>query len=666
MLIDLSCFERKKEVRLKDLPMIPDTGWQRPIEYPELRNAVVIGVDCETREFDFDHGPGWGRGLSHIVGVSIAAIWPGGHRRKWYFPIRHTVEAHDNLDPVVTLDWLKAMLTTNIPKVGANLLYDYGCFAAEGIWMAGELIDVQFAEALIDEEEYVALDILGRKYLGQGKTSDALKDWIIRAYNPNKSAWRGDIWRTPPRLTGFYAEDDADLPLDIFTKQRPILEQEGLVDLFKMECRSIPMYVKMRMQGITIDIPRAEKAASDIRLKIPELYKQLSHNVGITIDSVDSPAQLVAMFDRLGIVYPRTKENNPSFRKEWLKGLDHPLGAAINEIREHQKVLSTFFEGYILNRQRDNKIYCSFHPLKGDDNGAKTGRLSSSDPNLQNVSVRTELGRSVRECFVAHYGHKRWHKKDQSQIEYRLFGHFASGHRSDEIRARYRDDPSTDYHKDTMIAIAPALGKDLSKMTKDEIDTFRRPIKNINFGLLYGQNAISLAYKSGMTMQEAKTFVDIYHRERPFVKSTMEAIMSEVQAYGFITTLLGRRVRFRKWESLKFEDRGQAFEMDHAIEQYGGNIRRAYAYRAVNYRFQGSAADVMKKGMDDCYQSGVFDFVGMPLLQVHDELDWSEIDDSPQQQEAFRYITHTLENCVQLSIPLKVDSKSGANWGVIN
>lgn len=666
MLFDLSCFARKKEVRLKDLPMVPETGWRRPTYYPELRGAVVIGIDCETREFDFDHGPGWGRGTGHIVGISVAAIWPSGDRKKWYFPIRHEVEPHDNLDPATTLSWLKAMLETPIPKIGANLLYDFGFLADAGIWMQGELIDIQFAEALIDEDEYVALDALGRKYCSRGKTDDELKSWIMRAYNPNVSAWRGDIWRAPARLVGYYAEDDADLPLDVFTQQQRHLREEGLYELFQMECHSIPMYVKMRMQGIRIDVDKAEQAAHAIKLKIPELYSSLAHNTGVQIDSVNSSGQLAKVFDALQVPYQRTKTGAASFKKEWLKALEHPVGAAINEIREHEKVLSTFFEGYLLNRQKDGLIYCSFHPLKGDENGAKTGRLSSSDPNLQNVSVRTALGRSVRECFMAHRGHMRWHKKDQSQIEYRLFAHFAVGPRSDEIRYRYNQDPATDYHKDTMVAIAPALRKDLSKMNKEEIEIFRRPIKNINFGLLYGQNALSLAYKAGMSQADAETFVKIYHQERPFVRSTMNAIMSEAQAYGYITTLMNRRVRFKRWEGLGFENRGKSYDLETAIEQHGGNIRRAYAYRAVNYRFQGSAADVMKKGMIDCYDSGVFDFVGMPLLQVHDELDWSEIDDSPQQAEAFRYISHTMENCVSLSVPLKVDSKSGANWGVIN
>ena len=680
MFFDLLNTPLKRAVSLREMPPVPVTNWQPPQYFPNLDNAQVISYDTETKELDFDNGPGWGRNAGHIIGVSVAATASDGTHGKWYFPVRHEVEREHNLDARNVFGWLKHTLeqTPHVPKVGANLLYDNGWLTTENIYPVGPQYDVQFAEAMIDEQSLVGLDNIGRKYVQQGKQSTVLEDWITAAYRPLKGKWKSDLWRTPPRLVGPYAEDDADLPMRILPAQWAIMQREGTLPLYLRECLSIPMLIKMRLQGITVDIGMTEQLREEIAADITDLYSKLSYKSGIKIDNVTSPKQLVTLFDHVGMAYPKTAAGNPSFKKEWLKTLGDTdddatdtIFAMINKIREREKLRDTFIDSYILSRATSavggsngrSLIYCSFHPLRGEGGGTKTGRYSSSHPNLQNIPARTKLGKRVREAFVCDDGHVGWHKKDHSQIEYRLFAHYAVGPRSDEMRHRYQNDPSTDYHNDTMIDVAAMRQLNLAAMSEIERDLFRKPIKNVNFGLLYGQMEKSLAFKAGWSKEEADAFFGAYHAGRPFVKSTMEAIQAEVQQYGYITTIQGRRTRFNQWQTKAFDETRTIYTHDVAVSLFGSAIKRAYAYRAINYRFQGSAADVLKEGMLQCYEQGVYDVIGYPKLQVHDELDWSKIAHTKEQNEAFAYATHVMENAIKCRVPLKVDSSEGINWG---
>ncbi len=237
---------------IRAMPSIPETGWAPPTYLPNLATASVISVDCETWDPDLiDHGPGWARGKGHIVGVSIAV--PGGY--KWYFPIRHTIEPETNMDPAMVLAWLSETLSNPLqPKVGANLLYDVGWLRHEGVTVAGSLMDVQYAEALLDERAEVALEVLAQKYLGEGKDSSLMYRWCSDFYGgPVSAKQRANIYRTPARLVGPYAESDADLPLRVALKQYPLLAAEGLLDLFAMECDLIYLLCDMRSAGVSVD-----------------------------------------------------------------------------------------------------------------------------------------------------------------------------------------------------------------------------------------------------------------------------------------------------------------------------------------------------------------------------------------------------------------------------
>lgn len=659
---------RKRSV-LKELPHAPDNGWRAPSYFPDLRDASLIAFDVETKELDFEHGPGWGRKAGHIVGLSVAALARDQSVWKGYFPIRHEVEPHDNLPAANVIAWAKDMLETPIPKTGANLIYDMGWLSEENIRPQGPLYDTQFAEALLDESGPTKLDFLAYKYLGSNKTSAELYYWLSKAYGGNPTPkQRSNIYRAPPRLVGHYAEADAALPLDILPMQWSCLVAEGLIELFEMECRLIRLLIKMRLQGVQINVSYAEKLYAELGGDLDRLHNEFAHKYGRKAN-YNSAEELAPILKNLGVKYPLTEAGKPSLRKDWLKNLEHPVGDDINALRELEKLRNTFLKSYLIERHTNGLVHCSFHPLRADKdsgtgtNGAKTGRLASSDPNLQNIPIRSDTGQKIRKAFIPRYW--RWRKYDYSQIEYRFLAHFACDDgdgSADALRSNYINDPNCDYHDIVYYRACPYMGWDASDkaLKKDK----RRPIKNTNFGLLYGQGQGKLARTMGFTPAQSKEFFNAYHAAAPYVKPTMLACAKEVHSNGFVQTILGRRTRFDLWVPFNWQDVDAIpIRFDAAIAKYGSNIERAYAYRAVNYKFQGSAADMMKVALDKCEQSGVFDYTGVPLLTVHDELDFDERDDTPATREAFNYIQHMMETAIALRVPVKADPEVGSNWG---
>lgn len=649
----------KKKAGIRIPPPIPETGWRPPSSFPNLSDAIFIAIDTETKELDFEHGPGWGRGKGHIIGFSLAARDIFGNCGKWYFPVRHEFEPEYNLDPKICFMWLKTVLETpHIPKVGANLLYDVGWLTTENIYVQGELHDVQFAEALLHEEGEVNLEFLGQKYLNSGKDTGLLYQWLSEAYGGSvNSDQRANLYRCSPRLVGGYGEEDADLPLRILEKQFPLLEKEGLSDIYRMECDSIYLLTRMRLEGVRVDLQEAEKLYGELAVDIKELTQSLYDMTKIWVN-VNSGADVAKAFDAVGLGYPKTAKGAPSFRADFLKSVEHPVGQLIRDIREHDKIRSTFIRSYILESNSNGKIHCQFHPLRGDAGGTRSGRFSSDKPNLQNIPVRTKLGKRIRKLFLPDIGHISWEKNDYSQIEYRMLAHFARGEGSDNVRACYNKDPKTDYH-----VLTQQLVKEISQMTIE-----RKPIKNINFGLLYGMGEPKLARQIGVAPDIAKQIFKAYHQGNPYVKETMSWAANTAQNLGYVQTILGRRSRFNLWEQrqIDYQNRAIPLPYDRAIRNYGCDIQRAHTHKAINRILQGSAADMIKRGMHRCWQEGVFDVIGVPRLQVHDELDFSVIADTPDQQEAYAYMRHVLETAVPVSVPVLVDSGRGKNWGDID
>lgn len=663
------------------MPPIPETGWRPPQAFPNLTAAKVLSVDVETYDPEIDdHGPGFGRGKGHICGFSVAV--PEGYA--WYFPIRHEVEPEMNLDPVHALNWLRDTLHRNpyVPIVGANLIYDFGWLATENIFPVGDPVDIQFAEALLDSRARVSLEDLSQKYLKTGKVTEVLKKWILDYYAPPKEKWRRDIYRSPPRLAGPYGEGDAFNPLFIARMQYPLLHREGLVDLFRMECDLIKLLVEMRFAGTHVDVAKAAKLHEELNQRAIEEKKKMKTMLGWEINP-RSPAHLAKAFDQYGLQYPRnepTKKQlknarpdspppigSPSFKGKFLETVDHPFAKLVHEYKQLEKLNGTFVKGYILDGHVNGQLFCSFHPLKGESGGTGVGRFSSSDPNLQNIPVRSTmcvhgnkakncpqgpclpLGKYIRSLFIPDIGHEKWRKYDYSQIQYRFLVNYAVGPGSEEARQRYIDDPETDYHDMVLHLVEEFTGRKWD----------RRPIKNLNFGLSFGMGDKKAGESTGLKGKELEHFLEAYHKAAPFGKKTMQYLMDLANKQGYIRTILNRKAQFDLWEPDEWGTDKPPLPYERAIREYG-RIKRAKLHKSLACLLQGCEGDMMKAAMVRCHKEGLFKYIGVPRLLVHDEFDFS---DPGGKEDGWEYFKHVLETVIKVKVPIISELGIGPNWG---
>lgn len=639
---------RKDRVYIQ--PEIPDTGWTAPREFPNLSGAKAVSYDVETYDPELTtKGPGWGRGIGHIVGISLGV--PEGGR--WYFPMRHTVEPEQNMDPQQVLRFINHTLKDNRPKIGANLYYDLGWLLWEGVSVNGPQYDVQYAEALLDSETpKVALEHLAQRYLKEGKSSPVLYQWLCDFYGGNvDDKQRANIYRAPPRLVGPYAESDADLPLRIVAKQWKALHDKRLLDVYATECALIPLLVRMRLAGAPVDLDYTQQLHDELADDIKTADAELQRLCGTEVN-VAASASLAKAFDSLGLDYPRTDKGNPSFTKEFLEHHGHPFAQLITERRQMEKIRGTFLQSYILESHVDGRVHGEFHPLKGDGYGARSGRFASRNPNLQNIPTRSKLGKRVRRAFKDKDG-RPWRKYDYSQIEYRLLAHHAVGNGAEKVRERYRNDPSTDYHKATQALVLELTGQEIE----------RPKIKNINFGFIYGMSQPKLARYLGLTDAAAKQLFDAYHTAVPYARQTMQYYMDVVGRQGYVSTFAGRRSVFPKWTSARYVADAAVFDTPGEAAAKYGRVKRAFAHKALNRVLQGGAADIMKRAMVQCYERGIFDATGLPLLTVHDELDF--VDDDVD-AAVWAEMADVMMTCApEVTIPIIVDAEIGPSWGEV-
>lgn len=666
---------------LRALPPTPATGWTPPKYYPDLSRASWIQFDTENKESDFGHGPGWARGKVSIAGVAVTAGWDDGSVFKKYCPCRHEVDGHLNLDATQLFNWLRDSLqrTPHIPKFGANLLYDVGTLTTENIRVAGELYDCQFAEALLDEEGAVNLEYLGMKYRGQGKADAQMNDWLIAAYGLKIKNQREDIYRCSPLLVGPYAEQDATLPREVLQDQWKQLLAEGLLDLYQLESDLINPLVDMRLPGIRVDLDHFEMLSRRLHNELEADCATFYQMTGQTIAHSGPTGDIARAFDRIGIKYrkvydPRTGvASKPAIEADDLKLIDHPAAKLALKIRQTSKAKGTFIDSYVLEGHVNGRVFPQFHPLRGDSSdggkfGARSGRFSSSDPNLQNIPVRTELGKEIRQGFVPEVEHEAWLDVDFSQYEYRLLAHAAQGPGADELRADYNNNPETDYHTRTerMVEVNAASRYQAWVASGMTPATIRKRIKTVNFGLMNAMGIDLLCAELSIPKKEGLPLLEAYHAGNPYIKHTIKVMSAAAQQDGFIRTLLGRRSRFNLWEPVyweKGENRKKALPYHEALAAYGYNIQRARTHIALNRYTQGTNADGMKVSIVRAWKAGVFAITGPPRVTVHDSLGFSKIDSSPRMHDAYRHLKYIMESALALSVPIRVDFEQGPNWG---
>ena len=639
-------------------PVLPPSDWVAPklSDLPEFSRASRIAIDCETYDPDLKTlGPGVRR-TGYVVGISIGI--DDGPR--WYLPLRH--EGGNNMDnPDQVVNWVRdQFMRFKGDVVGTNLMYDLDYLAEIGCQFNHSdvrYMDVSIAEPLLNEHKFrYSLDSISKEHLGEPKVEELM---IQAAHAMKIKDVKANIWRLPARFVGPYATADVDLPLRILPIQLQKLEDEELMRVWDLECRLIPVLFEMRRRGVRVDLKKAEQ----VLIKLQNLENEQLHRAKLACGKeiqLYVSAQLGPLIEARGYTLPRTeKKQEYQIKSEWLKSHagEDPLIESIYLARKFYKARTTFIEGHIFKQHIGGRVHAQYHQVKGDsDKGndrkrGTPGRLSSSDPNLQNIPSRDSmLGPLIRSIFLPEE-REVYERHDWSQIEYRFLAHYARGRGASEMREAYNNDPNTDFHK--KCAVMAGI---------DPEDSYKRKqVKNVNFGAVYGSGKKTTAETMGVSIEEAEAFLNLYHSKLPFVKKTFKAVSAKADETGFIHTIMGRRSRFPLWEPADWDQYGDPLPYKQALKQYG-KIKRAKTYKATNSLFQNNAADLMKLAMVKQYEDGVHDVLGAPLLTVHDELGQSR-PQTPEGEKAIQHIKHVMETCMELRVPIIAERESGKNWG---
>jgi DNA polymerase I-like protein with 3'-5' exonuclease and polymerase domains len=565
------------------------------------------------------------------VGYAVAVDgWAG------YFPVAHG--GGGNLDRRIVERWVRDVLATPADKIMHNAAYDLGWLRASGFEVNGTIYDTMLAAPLLDENRFsYALNSLGFDYLKEIKSEQGLKeaaqDFGVHA--------KKELWKLPAMHVGEYAEQDAALTLKLWHHFKALIKKDEVESIFNLETEVLPVLVDTTLKGVRFDRLRCEHEMTVMRSKEFEILNYLKEQAGMKVD-IWAAQSIAAAFDRLGVQYPRTAAGAPSFTKSFLDTHEHPMAKMILEARELNKTHGTFLEPYLKHSAKDGRIHTHFNQMRNDDGGTVTGRLSASNPNLQQVPARHELiGPLVRGLFLPEEG-DLWAANDFSSQEPRLLVHYATlldlpG--AEKMANAYRENPDTDFHQ----------------MVADLAGIKRKAAKTIGLGLMYGMGKNKLAGSLELPLDEASELIATFHSKVPFLKGTVDAVMKRIEhpaSGGSIRTLLGRRCRFPLWEPVEWGV-NKALPREQAVIEYGSRIKRAGTYKGLNRLIQGSAADQTKAGMVALHKAGF-----KLLLQVHDEIALS-VKDKAEAREA----ADIMANAVRLEVPSRVDVEVGTSWG---
>jgi len=582
-----------------------------------LAAAERISFDTETTSTD--------QMRAELVGISLA-VQPG---EGYYIPVGHTNGQQLPLETV--LEALRGPLTAAaIPKAGHNIKYDWVMLKRYGLTVAPLGFDTMIAEWLTDPASH-NLGLKNLAWVRQGIQMTHIEELI------GKGKKQITMAEVPIEAAADYAAADAEVTLRLIPELERDLAKCQATDLMQsMEMPLIAVLGEMEMNGVALDTDYLARMSEELRQRLAAIEQQVYQGVGEPFN-LNSPQQLsTALFDKLKIKPPdRTAKTATGFYSTSADVLDslrgqHPVVDQVLEYRELSKLKSTYLDA--LPQQVNpatGRVHTSFNQT-----GSVTGRIASSEPHLQNIPNRSDLGRQVRQAFVASPGNLLL-SVDYSQIELRIVAHMAG---DEAMLDAFRH--GQDIHAATAAAV---LGIPLSEVTKSQ----RSRAKGINFGLIYGMSAFGLTRYTDLTLAEAENFVAAYYRQFPGVKSYLDGIRRLAAEQGYVETLLGRR---RYFPALKTSlDRNQR-----------GREER----EAINAPIQGTAADIMKIAMIRTPQALVQAGLSARLiLQVHDEL---VLECPPEElHQPVAVVQQAMEEAYRLSIPLETEARSGLNWGTM-
>jgi len=616
---------RTEWVPVSDLPATPD-------------GITEIAVDLETKDPRLkSHGPGWATGEGEIVGIAVA--YEGFNA---YLPIAH--EGGGNLDRKTILKWFQKEIADNpSDKIFHNAAYDVGWLGQAGIELQGRFLDTMIAAPILDENRrFYSLNSVAYDYLGEMK-SEALLREAAQEFGVDPKA---EMYRLPAGFVGEYAEADARLTLDLWNHFKNLLSQQDLWQIFNLETEVLPVCIDMTRKGIRVDLESAEKLKQTLLKTVKKIHRDIKKETGVDVE-LWSAASVAKVFDHYKISYSRTATGMPSFTKNFLKTHPHPMAQQVAEARELDKLGNTFLSS-IFRYSKNGRIHGHINQLRSEGGGTVSGRVSMSNPNLQQIPARNpKFSGMIRGLFLPEEG-EQWASMDYTQQEPRILVHFSSltNHGlsgSEDFVEAYRKEPKTDFHQ--MVA-------DIAKIERSEA-------KTLNLALMYGMGVNRLAETLDVSVEDAKALMSQYHERVPFVKELSDVVQRRVKdnkSGGSIRSLLGRKCRFDLWEPNLFVS-SRALPREEALHEYGDNIRRAYTYKALNRLIQASAADQTKAAMVAIKR----ETKRTPLVQIHDELAYSV-----SSKDDAKNLCRTMENAVEMEVPTPADIKLGKNWGSLH
>ena len=605
--------------------------WSAPLDYRDLSEAKEIAIDLETKDTGINEGlgSGWATNSGEIIGFAVAT-----EGFQAYYPFGHF--GGGNLIKEQVLKYMSDICALPCRKIFHNAQYDVGWLNAYGITVEGEIVDTMIAGALIDENRYTyRLNSLAKDYLGELKAETDLNE-AAKAHGVDPKM---EMWMLPAEHVGYYAEQDARLTYLLWQRFKHEIFKQNLETIWQLEKKLLPTLIKMRKKGVRVNVEKAEQLQKQFARKEKDIAQQIKKLVGKDID-IWAARQIAFAFDKLGIDYPKSpKSKEPSFTQNWLVNNDTKISKLIVSAREINKFHNTFLNS-IMKYECKGRIHAEINQLRSDNGGTVSGRLSMSNPNLQQLPARNkEFGPLIRGLFLPEEGYK-WGSFDYSQQEPRLVVHYASsigeGYEGSQELVEAYANADADFHQ----TVADLVGID------------RKQAKTIGLGLMYGMGKNKLANMLGLGFDEASALIGKFNRRAPFVKMLSDRCMKKANEEGVIRTKLGSKCRFEMWEPRDFGiHTPETFE--NASAKYGANnIKRAFTYKALNRLIQGSAADQTKQAIVACVDLGY-----LPLLQIHDELCFNVLEDDVKK------IVRAMEDCVKLNVPSVVDVAIGDDFG---
>jgi len=579
-----------------------------------LRSAGIFAIDTETDALDAMR--------AGLVGISFAAE-PG---KAAYLPLAHTATGTPTQIPQArALDLLRPLLQDpSLHKIAQNGKYDLHILRRHGIDIHGFSEDTLLQSFILDAgSARHDLDSLAQRHLGYS----TLKYEDVAGKGARQISFAQVDLDTATR----YAAEDADITLRLHHVLRPRLSalpaQERVYR--EIEIPLIPVLARIEAHGVKLDTDELQRQTQDLSRRMLAAQQQAYQLAGRAFN-LDSPKQLQALlFDEMGLpALVKTPKGQPSTNEEALDAIadQHPLPRIILDYRSLNKLRSTYTEKLpAMVHPQTHRLHTSYH-----QSGAATGRLSSSDPNLQNIPIRTEDGRRIRKAFIAEDGW-RLVACDYSQIELRIMAHLSE---DEGLLSAFAS--GADIHKATA---AEVFGRSLDTVTADE----RRAAKAINFGLMYGMSAFGLARNLGISRSDAQDYISTYFARYPGVRDFMQTTREKARERGYVETVFGRRLY-----------------LDYISK--GTGPQRAGAERAaINAPMQGTAADIIKRAMIDidAWLAKQDDDARM-ILQVHDELVF-EVREGFVDTLLTEAVTR-MSSAAELRVPLVVDSGIGSNW----